>query len=326
VRAVPARILIVDDSKQDQRIHATTLRGQGYDVVTAGNAEEALWLVEGQVPELFLISTHLRGTSGFDLCESLKNDSRFLNVPVIFINDNPSYDDIDRVYSVGGVDYIAKPCHLSEFLAKVRSHIKQYDLLLEVERLKELAVDSSPLTHLPGNNAIVAKIQEAIDNVWDVALIYTDLDNFKAYNDAYGFSAGDDVLLYNADILNNVLRTVCLGDGFLGHIGGDDFVLVVPKDKVDPVGEAIITNFDRGASAFYSELDANRGYIESDDRAGNKVEFPIVSISMGGVLLKDSNFTRYVEVATLCAELKHSAKGVKGSNLFMNRRDAIIPA
>lgn len=326
MRPTPARILIVDDSKQDLRIHATTLRSQGFDVVTAGNAEEALWLVEGQVPELFLISTRMEGTSGFSLCVSLKKDSRFLNVPVIFVNDNPSSDEIDQGYAVGGVDYIAKPCHLNEFLARVRTHIKQYDLLLEVERLKELAVDSSPLTHLPGNNAIVAKIQEAIDDMCDVALIYTDLDNFKAYNDAYGFSAGDDVLLYNADILNNVLRTVCQDNGFLGHIGGDDFVLVVPQDKIDEVSQSIISNFDRGAAAFYSDEDAKRGFIESKDRSGKLVQFPIVSISMGGVSLKEGNFSRYVEVATLCAELKHSAKQVLGSNLFMDRRGIPSPA
>ncbi len=325
MRSTPARILIVDDSKQDLRIHAATLRNHGYDVVTAGNAEEALWLVEGRIPELFLISTNMVGASGFDLCESLKSDSRFLNVPVIFINDKPTSDEIDKGYSVGGVDYIAKPCHLSEFLARVRTHIQQYDLLLEVERLRELAVDSSPLTHLPGNNAIVTKIQEAIDQMCDVALIYTDLDNFKAYNDAYGFSAGDDVLLYNAEILNNVLRTVCQGDGFLGHIGGDDFVLVVPRDKVEEASQAIITNFDRGASAFYSEDDAQRGYIKSKDRSGKIVDFPIVSISMGGVLLLEGKFTRYVEVATLCAELKHSAKEIQGSNLFMNRRNDLAP-
>ncbi len=322
VRPTPARILIVDDSSQDLGIHATTLRSQGYDVVTAGNAEEALWLVEGQVPELFLISTWMKDMSGFSLCENLKSDSRFLNVPVVFITDKNCPDDIDKIFSAGGVDFIVRPCHLSEILARVRTHIRQYDLLLEVERLKELAVDSNPLTHLPGNNAIVTKIQEAIDGLHDMGLIYTDLDNFKAYNDAYGFSAGDDVLLYNAEILNNVLRMECEGNGFLGHIGGDDFVLMVPQEKMELVGQAIITKFDRGVTAFYSDKDAKRGFIESSDRSGNPVEFPVVSISMGGVSLKEGKFSRYVEVATLCADLKHSAKGVQGSNLFMDRRTA----
>jgi len=326
VGKISDKILIVDDSKQDLRIHAATLRGHGYDVVTASNAEEALWLVEGRVPELFLISSQLDGTSGFELCESLKSDSRFMKVPVVFIYNTRSHDDIGQVYDAGGIDYIVKPCHLSEFLSKVHTHIDQYNTTVENARLKELAVDSSPLTHLPGNNAIAAKVQEAIDNDNNVALIYTDLDNFKAYNDAYGFSAGDDVLLFNADVLKNVLHTVCEGDGFLGHIGGDDFVLIIPQDKLDVASEAIIENFDRGAVTFYSNEDARRGYIESTDRSGKRVEFPIVSISMGGLILKDCNFIRYVEVATLCADLKHSAKGVLGSNLFMNRRDVTASA
>jgi len=315
-----AKILIVDDSQQDLRIHASTLRSQGYEVVTATNGEEALFLVEAGVPDLFLIDTQMKDMDGYSLCERLKEDGRLLNTPVIFITDSRAPEDIDRGYLAGGVDYIVKPCHLSEFLARVRTHINLYELLMEVQRLREVAIDSNPLTHLPGNNTIVTTIQEAVDLDLDMGVIYTDLDNFKAYNDAYGFSAGDEVLLFNAETLQTVLRTVCDGEGYLGHIGGDDFVMMMPADKIDEVGAEVVRRFDGGAPEFYNDEDRERGFMMSVDRQGKIARFPIVSISMGGLILHQRKFTRYVEVATVCAEVKHAAKGVIGSNLFMDRR------
>lgn len=315
-----AKILIVDDSQQELRIHATTLRSHGYDVVTAGNGEEALFLVEAGVPDLFLIDTNMKDMDGYALCERLKEDSRLLNVPVIFITNTYNPDNIDRGYSVGGVDYIVKPCHLSEFLAKVRTHISLYQLLLEVQQLREAAIDANPLTHLPGNNSIVKMIQEAVDQHQDVAVIYSDLDNFKSYNDVYGFSAGDNVLLFCAEVLRTALKTLCSDNGFLGHIGGDDFVLIVPSEKVEVVADAITRNFDSGAPDFYDEVDRRRGHIVTKDRNGETVQFPLVGISLGGVLLRQRNYTRFVEVANVCAEVKHQAKSIVGSNLFLDRR------
>jgi diguanylate cyclase (GGDEF)-like protein len=278
LRNKKARILIVDDSQQDLRIHAGTLRNQGYDVVTACSAEEALLLVEAGIPDLFLIETNLSGMDGYTLCERIKEDSRLLNTPVIFVTDSRSPEDIDHGYSAGAVDYIVKPCHLSEFLARVRTHINLYELLREVERLRELAIDANPLTHLPGNNTIVSTIQEAIEGNMDVAIVYCDLDNFKAYNDAYGFNEGDEVLLFTAETLQTVLRLTCGEEYFLGHIGGDDFVMMVPADKMEKVGNEVARRFDKGAPAFYNEEDQERGFIISLDRQGNATEFPIVSI------------------------------------------------
>lgn len=320
-----ARVLIVDDSQQDLRIHASTLRNQGYDVVTACGGEEALLLVEMGLPDLFLIDTNMKDMDGYSLCEQIKNDSRLLNVPVVFVTDSRAPEGIARGYEVGGVDYIVKPCHLSEFLARVRTHIHLYRLLKEVERLREIAIDSNPLTHLPGNNTIVSSIQDALDHALDMAVVYTDLDNFKAYNDAYGFTAGDGMLHLNADALKVAMKQVCDGEGFLGHVGGDDFVMILPKDRIQAVADAVITYFDEKVPELYNDQDRQQGCIVSHDRQGKVAKFPFVSISMAGVCLNDHRFTRYVEVAAVCAELKHSAKAVAGSNLFLKQASDDAP-
>lgn len=309
----------MDDAEQDRRIHAATLTAHGFDVITACCGEEALLRVEADVPDLFLIAARMREMDGFELCERLKEDARLINVPVIFVTADPTYEDIDRGYAAGGVDYISKPCHLSEFLARVRTHVSQYWLLQEVARLQDVAIDLNPLTHLPGNNTIQSTIQDAIDRQLDMTVLYADLDNFKPYNDYYGFSDGDELLLFTAETLQTAIRHVCEG-AFLGHIGGDDFMLVVPADKAEELGAEIVRRFDLGAPAFYSDEDAARGYIEAADRTGAVVRFPIAALSMGGVRLLSHEFKLYLEVANICAETKHMAKSVPGSNLFMDRR------
>jgi diguanylate cyclase (GGDEF)-like protein len=320
-----SKILIVDESLQDLRIHAATLRNQGYEVFCARGAEDTLMTLESMIPDLFLIDTQMQNRGGYELCRRLKQNPAWRNIPVIFITDHRTADNIDLGYEAGGVDYIVKPCHLNEFLSRVRTQIKLYQLVRQNEEMQAIAIDANPLTRLPGNNSIQKAIQKAIDEHQDVGIIHTDLDNFKAFNDAYGFIIGDDVLIFNAEILHTALRKICNGQGFLGHIGGDDFVVMLPAEKMLAYGEEVVKSFDEGAKSFYNDEDRRQGYIVSVDRQGNICHFPITSISMGGMFLRDYWFTRYVEVAEVCAEVKHKAKTITGSNLFVDRREATPP-
>ncbi len=317
------KILIVDESLQDLRIHATTLRNQGYEVFCARDVDDTLVILSATVPDLILIDTkmnRMNKVDGYGLCRKLKQNPLWRNVPVIFITDNRSPEDIDKGYSSGGVDYIVKPCHLNEFLSRVRTQVKLHQLMRQNDKMQAIAIDANPLTRLPGNNSIQRAIQEAIDTNREVGIVHTDLDNFKAFNDAYGFIIGDDLLIFNATILHTALRKICEGQGFLGHIGGDDFVVMLPAEHLAAFGEEVTRRFDEGAPSFYSDEDRQNGFILSVDRKGNKNRFPITSISMGGMYLRDYWFTRYVEVAEVCAEVKHQAKAITGSNLFLDRR------
>ncbi len=319
-------ILIMDDNPQDRRIHAVTLRNHGYRVVTAEDGRTALNLLREQDPGLVIISAGVKTIDGFKLCRKIKDDPSSRGVPVIFITNGRDPTVIDRAFAAGAVDTIVRPCHLNEFLSRVSTHLELRRLFTEVEHLRELDIDANPLTHLPGNNSIVSAIQESLDNGRDDVVIYTDLDNFKAYNDAYGFNAGDDVLLFNAETLHTALRTVCPGQGFLGHVGGDDFVVLVAWEYAEELGHRIAEVFDAGVPNFYNEEDRKRGNILAADRQGKQRKFPLLSISMGGVRLLSHEFTRFVEVATICAEVKHIAKQSPGSNLFMDRRGKRDPA
>ena len=315
-----ARILVVDDSEQDLRLHVSMLKGQGYEVGAATNAEEALLLIEAGAPDLLLIDADMPDIDGYTLCERLKEDGRYLDVPVIFSTESHTPEELDRGYAVGGVDTIVKPCHLSEFLARVRTHLHLCQLLQEVEQLREATIDTNPLTDLPGKNTITARFQEAIDQHLDLCVIAADLDNFKAYNDHYGFDDGDELLLFTAEILQSAIDDTCPDSGFLGNGGGDDFVLIVPTEHARAVSEQIVRTFDIGRFALYAEEDAERRFISTEDRLGNVNVFPFVSISLGGVLLHARAFTKAIEIAEVCSEVMFMAKRISGSNLFMDRR------
>ncbi len=315
-----AGILLVGDSPQEQRIHARTLQGMGFNVVTAGDLVEAMEVLRHFHPDLILLEADMQNSCAFKTCRRLKEEEALLHTPVIFITRGRNSELINRIYDVGAVDFISKPCPLSEFMARIETQIQLYQLVVANEKLRAIAIDSNPLTHLPGNNTIVLTIQEAIAQGSDMAIIYTDLDNFKSYNDAYGFSAGDDVLLFTANTLQDVVRLICPEEGFLGHIGGDDFVIMVPSRFLDQVGEEVVRVFDESIPEFYDEEDRQRGKIVAEDRTGQVREYPLISISLAGTRLGNHDFRRYVEVAAACAELKKKAKEQPGSNLFVDRR------
>lgn len=180
------------------------------------------------------------------------------------------------------------------------------------------AFDYNSLTHLPGNRSIVKQIERRVRMHSDHMIIYCDLDNFKAYNDVYGFSSGDQVILYSAKMLKQFFS--CLTRAFVGHIGGDDFVIIGEREHLQKKAEEFGREFDRTISKFYNETDRDRGYISTMDRKGEKCKFPLISMSMGGVELRHYPSTHYLKIAEICAEVKKEAKKQQGSTLYIDKR------
>ncbi|MFH1118111.1 MAG: response regulator [Pseudomonadota bacterium] len=313
-------VLVVDDTPANLAVCLKTLGGAGYEVLAAEDGREALEIVQETAPDIFLLDVMMPEMDGFTLCRHLKEDKRIADIPVLFLTARTSVQDILRGFDAGGVDYITKPVNQAELLARVQTHVRLHDALVELDRLRELALDANPLTQLPGNSTIARRIQEAVKQEDPLTVIYCDLDNFKAYNDRYGFSAGDELIRYTAAILKDALDTVCNSQGFLGHIGGDDFVLIVNSDQARALGEQIAKSFDRGIESFYDDADRERGGIVVTDRQGRMCRFPPASVSMAGVHLERREWGHYLEVASACAEVKKLAKEKPGSILLMDRR------
>jgi diguanylate cyclase (GGDEF)-like protein len=178
----------------------------------------------------------------------------------------------------------------------------------------------SPLTALPGNIRIEEEIERRISVGLDFAVLYADIDNFKPYNDYYGFARGDDVLTMTAKLIQDVALSVGGPSSFVGHIGGDDFIAVVDPEHSQKIAEDIIARFDATAKNLYDPADAARGYIEIENRMGELQKFPPLSISVGIATTSSRKFTHYAEAVAVASELKSFSKKKDGSTWAIDRR------
>jgi diguanylate cyclase (GGDEF)-like protein len=194
------------------------------------------------------------------------------------------------------------------------------EMMLSLVRIREEAKGANPLSGLPGNNVIVKKIEDMIHAKRKFAVIYGDLDNFKAYNDKYGFSKGDDAILYCRDAFLDAAKKFGDESTFVGHEGGDDFVVVTGYENWEAVCKGIVTAFDSDIKQFYNETDAKSGFIESLDRQGRRMRFPLMSISLAVA----SNHYRSVEdhrmIVSIAAEMKKYVKKMEGSCYAIDKR------
>lgn len=195
------------------------------------------------------------------------------------------------------------------------------NLLNNITQLQVMcAHNSNPLTGLPGNLMIEEQLRRLLLSDAEFAVLYLDLNNFKAYNDKYGFEHGDKMLLMTAEILSRSLAREGQGEDFLGHIGGDDFIIITSPDRAERIANAIIEFFDKEIPAAYSEEDRRRGFVQVKNRQGKNEKFPITSISIAGVTNKFRKFNNYWEIPEVAAELKRMAKQRGGSCLVFDRR------
>jgi len=192
-------------------------------------------------------------------------------------------------------------------------------IYIDTHRMK--AYNFNPITHLPGNQIIEKEIAVALKKR-GMMVIYCDLDNFKAYNDCYGFTAGDDVIAFSAGLLVNTF--VPRKKFFIGHIGGDDFVVIGKMGEIEKLCDEFGRKFDREIASFYNDTDRKRGAIEASDRQGKPCRFPFIAMSMGGVPIDNYSGLHPLKIAEICSEVKREAKKVKGSRLVIDKRHGTL--
>lgn len=186
--------------------------------------------------------------------------------------------------------------------------------------LEQVSLDASPLTRLPGNTAIERALNSRLSTGAPFAVCYADLDNFKAYNDRYGYIKASEVIKMTGEIIDNAVKKNAGNDAFIGHVGGDDFVMVVSSDEAPAVCEAVIQGFSDKIGVHYTPEDISRGGIEGVDRYGVPRLFPIMTISIAVIICQKGEYDSAVDIAKAAADIKEYVKGVAGSNYFINRR------
>jgi diguanylate cyclase (GGDEF)-like protein len=200
------------------------------------------------------------------------------------------------------------------------------DFLAMAVRLKELeqiSLDASPLTRLPGNIAIERFINRHLKEQRPFAMCYLDLDNFKSFNDHYGYIKASDLLKEAGQVIHEAVTGIGKPDTFVGHIGGDDFVVIVDEADADAACQAIIRGIDDMIPKYYSEQDRNAGYIDGVDRYGVKRRFPLISISIAALVCRLGDYGSAGEIATTAAKVKDQIKSSSGSNYIIVEKEII---
>lgn len=187
-------------------------------------------------------------------------------------------------------------------------------------KMKDRAENANPLTKLPGNNVIREEIDKRISTNRKFVVVYSDLDNFKAFNDKYGIAAGDEAIKVTADIMRESLKKAGSPDDFLGHEGGDDFVLLTIPQRVEDVTKYITEEFDKRVRDLYKKEDLDQGFIIAHARDNTVQKFPIMTISLAGVSNEQRPLVSYGEITNICAEVKKKTKTIQRSVFVLDKR------
>ena len=263
------------------------------------------------VPALIIINEDkLKYNNLIDVCRMIRNNEDNSITPIMVVTSNTSLEHKREILREEADYYIAQPLDLDCLHYVIKNILK----LLYRNR------GISPLTKLPGNLPIQSELRKRLMKKQEFAVLYFDLDNFKAYNDTYGFLEGDEIIKQTARI---ILKNVNADENihnFVGHIGGDDFVALVTNENYEEICQNIILEFDRKILDYFTEADKERGYLEVPNRKGIIEEFPLVSLSIGVVEVSKGRFHNVLEIGEVGAQVKHLAKVTPGSAYAINRR------
>ena len=307
---MPETILVVDDDPDIARFVEVNLRSAGYDVSVASDGEQALEKAAALRPDLVLLDVMMPRIDGFEVAQRLRRNPQTASTSIIMLTAKALSTDKVLGLTAGADDYIIKPFDPIELLARVKGTLR---------RAKEMR-NLSPLTGLPGNIRIQEEIERNVRDDRPFAVLYCDLDNFKAYNDEKGFVRGDRLIQATARIIQDAVVEFAGTDGFVGHVGGDDFVAVVPPESAEDIAKRIVERFDGDIHEFYEREDIKRGYIEVEDRKGEMQKLPLAGVSVGIATTEVRKFEHYGEAVAVATEMKQFAKREGGSSYAIDRR------
>lgn len=262
------------------------------------------------IPAIIIINEDAIEVNVLDLCKRIRKDEDNTITPIIVVSSESDKEHRIDILRESVEYYIKKPVN-PQYL---------YHTIKNLSRLLTINRRISPLTGLPGNVQIHAELKKRISNKEAFSVLYLDLDNFKAYNDVYGFLKGDEIIKFTADTIIRCVHSHMQNGCFVGHIGGDDFVAILPILHCEEICESIIANFDACVTNFFTEEDAEKGYIEVANRKGVIEHFPLTSISIGVVEADKGRFANMLEIGEIGAQVKHLAKSIMGSSYSIDRR------
>jgi diguanylate cyclase (GGDEF)-like protein len=304
------RVLLFHSDSTEANSVASALGAHRMTTTVCDDGEMALAVIYNDPPDLIAIHEKLEPNGGIALARMLKADNVFAHLPILLLVEADSRKSLLESGDYPFDDYINANAPPEDLVARATlSILRQHRQL-----------DANPLTRLPGNNSIVRELEQRIEQSEAFATCYIDLDNFKAFNDRYGFSRGDEALQMTSRLVVNAVSVGSPRDYYIGHVGGDDYIYIVPIDRCETVTAQLVKNFDTVIQTLYDDDDRQRGSIASTNRKGEKETFPLMTISIAVVPNTDGRFTHRGQISTRAAELKKALKKKDGSNFMVDQR------
>lgn len=286
-----ARLLIVEDDIDISNMLRIYFGGQSYEVDTALRGGDALDKTRQNLPHLIVLDIMLPDIDGFEVCRILRTNTRTSHVPIIFLTQKDERSDKLQGLELGADDYVTKPFDIEELKLRVQRAIAR----AEQQSLTD------PRSGLPSGRLIEEQLRRII-RLSDWSLMDIRIQHFDAFKEAYGFVAGDDILRFAAMLLSEVVDELGSVNDFIGHAGGDNFILITSESSAPAIQRRIKERFDDEALSHYSFIDRERGYIVAAGAEGEEQHAPLMSLAIGAVSSSKYDFADIREITEMAAE------------------------
>ncbi|MGC9327224.1 MAG: GGDEF domain-containing response regulator [Candidatus Hinthialibacter sp.] len=280
------------------------LSQNGFLIENYPSSQGLLDHIIANIPYILLLDMDVLDQDAIQITQALKENPLTYTKPVIVLIGKRNIDKEIQAIEAGAEDFVEKPFPKELLAARIQTSIKR-NIRLQV---------SNPLTGLPGALYIEEQTCKRLQNREKIAMCYVDVNDFKAFNDKYGYMRGDNVIRILATILNEAIGMYGAKGDLVGHIGGDDFIMILKCEEIKPVCDYVTQNFDALIPYQYDEQDRNRGYIASKNRQGEDMLFPMMTVSIGIVTNQNREIDNYLLMTELAAEMKEYAKQLSKSS------------
>jgi len=293
-----ARLLIVEDDHDISNMLKIYFTGLGYDVDAAIRGGEALEKTKHVLPHLIVLDIMLPDIDGYEVCRTLRTNTRTSHIPVIFLTQKDERSDRLQGLELGADDYITKPFDIEELKLRVQGAIRRSE--------RESLTD--PRSGLPAGRLIEEQLRRIIrETGW--AYMDVRINDFDAFRDVYGFVASDDVLRFAAMILGEVLDEVGTSGDFIGHAGGDNFIIITREESASSISQRIKVRFADEVQTHYNFMDRQQGFIQAPKAEGQTEKFPLMTLAVGIVSPSQQQFADIREITELAAEARRQDTG-----------------
>lgn len=288
-----ARLLIVEDDFDISNMLRIYFTGQQYEVDIAPRGSEALEKTRQNLPHLIILDIMLPDIDGFEVCKILRTNTRTSHVPIIFLTQKDERSDKLQGLELGADDYITKPFDIEELKLRVQRAITR----AEQQSLTD------PRSGLPSGRLIEEQLRRIIrEENW--ALMDARINHFEAFKEVYGFVAGDDVLRFAAMLMSEVVDELGNPNDFIGHAGGDNFIIIISEESAQAIRQRLKTRFAEEVLSHYNFMDRDQGYILTTNDAGQTARAPLMTMSVGVVTPSQYQFADIREITELAAEAR----------------------